>query len=470
MTLSRFFARFLWLLLIGITFNLHAANPITTIGDWSDALRDRTNGRVNLSGYINAHYMKHEDMPVFVNRDPNEVLLQIREASIFADISVTDNVLFSTELEASYDFSDKNASGRDERFKGVLNYYYFDFDVGTMRDWDLDGMGSLNVRIGRFLVPFLQYNENKPNFKQSLMSQPFTAWQVVPSNNAAIDFEQYGWSDFGFMFDWSKEFGPGIFNIKGSIINGLGVDGDVLDTSEVTLNSTMMMAMDDGMGMGMGMGMMAVNPTVRVRDGLHNARSEWDDISDSNSDVAYSAKISFAPYAMPLNIGVSWYSGAWDKDADHSLTMTGIHVDFIKPRGHIKGEIVRADIEQTAGINEVEAMGPSGVNTSTGDYTMSASYVEGAYKVWQYGAQKERYVKMVLRFDKVNTNDEASFTPFHRTRQTYGVEWQFLHNIRLRAEHQRHTLEDFDNAPPPFSAAGGGEEITMNMISIIANF
>ncbi|PCI46087.1 MAG: hypothetical protein COB51_07930 [Moraxellaceae bacterium] len=503
MPLYHFIARCFCFLIVCTSFNLQAMNPISALGKLSDSLRETTDGRVNLSGYINAHYMKHDGMPEFLERDPNEALIQVREASIFADLLVTDNLLFSTELETSYDLSDKNASGRDKRLKGALNYYYFDFDIAAMRDWELDGLGNLNVRFGRILVPFLQYNENKPNFKQTLMSQPFTAWQVVPSNNAAIDFEQYGWTDFGLMLNWSREFNQGILNLKVAVINGLGVEGAVLDTNEVTLSSTMMMAMSMGSDMDSSMGssmdmdpdmsssmdssmdmdsdmsssmdtsmdtMMAVHPTVRVRDGLHNARSDWDDNSDINSDLAYSAKLTFTPYALPLNIGVSLYSGAWDEDADQNLTMTGIHVDLTQPRWHVKGEIVRAEVEQTAGLNPVVAMGPSGVNISTGDYSMSASYLEGAYSVKKYGDNNSQYVKLVLRYDRVNTNDEASFTPFHRSRQTFGVEWQFVKDVRLRAEHQRHTLEDFENAPGPFVAAGGEEEITMDMLSIIANF
>ena len=155
---------------------------MSSLTEWTSNNSKRTDGRINLSGSFNFHYMNHDGVPVFADKDINDPLFQIREASVFADIVVTENILFSTELEMSYDFSNRQTSNRDHRFKARLNDFYVDFDVGSMMDFE---SGSLNVRFGRILVPFVQYNENKPNFKQSLMSQPFTSWQIAPVNNVA---------------------------------------------------------------------------------------------------------------------------------------------------------------------------------------------------------------------------------------------------------------------------------------------
>ena len=135
------------------------------------------------------------------------------------------------------------------------------------------------------------------------------------------------------MFDWKIETGRGIVNLKVSAINGLGVNGSVLDATEVKL---------------------VVGPTVRPRDGLFNARSDWDDNSDSNSDLSYTAKLSYSPFSLPLNIGISFYGGSWDEDESQDLTMAGIHFDYIvADKWHVKGEIIRADVDQIAGINPV---------------------------------------------------------------------------------------------------------------------
>ncbi len=443
-----------------------SANPMDTLGAWSGSLSDRTDGAINLSGYINAHYMKHDGLPRFRGKDLNEPIIQVREASIFADILLGDYVVFSTELEMSYDFSDEDTTGRDESFKSSLNYYYFDFDIASVFEWEVDEQGGLNLRFGRILVPFLQTNENKPNFKQNLMSQPFTAWQFAPVNNVASSFDQFGWTDMGLMINWFREMDAGTISVKASAINGLGVDGEILDTTQVQLD--WQMRMPNGMLMVTPDGD-AVYPTVRTRDGLFNARSEWDDMDDVNGSLAYTLQVSYSPFSIPLNVGVSWYRGAWNSDATKGLKMWGLHASYDGARWGIKGEHGGASVEQNAGTNTI-MMGPAPINTSTGDYNMSASFIEADVDVLQYGAGDVRYVKLIYRYDTVNTNDEAIFTPFDRSRHTFGVEWEFTHNIRLRFEHQRHTLENYDASPMPFRNAGGEENVTMNMFSIIAYF
>jgi len=130
---------------------------------------------------------------------------------------------------------------------------------------------------------------------------------------------------------------------------------------------------------------------------------------------------------------------------------------------------VTADVEQTPGINPVVGVtGPNPTsNQTTGDYKMNALYVEGSVIPLRYGPNGDRYLRVIYRYDDVDTNDKASFTPFDRSRHTYGAEWQFAKNTRLRYEYQDHTLDDFDRAPAPFIAAGGERNVTMHMASII---
>lgn len=426
---------------------------VGAVSQLTDDIAEATDGRVNLSGYINGHVMDHDDAPRFVDKDINGTIVQLREASVFADVVMTENLLFSTELELSYDFSDKSHSGREDRAEAVFNYYYLGLDLAGQMGWDTDETGGLSVRFGRILVPFLNYNENKPSFKQSLMSQPFTAWQLAPVNNAAGSFQQYGWTDTGLMLNWYYATAEsGVVDLKLSVINGLGSESAALDSNTVQLDAGMM------------------QPTVRPRDGLHNARSDWNDHSDVNSDKAVVVKLSYAPYSMPLNVGISGYQGAWDEAGDQDLTMYGVHVDYRKRDWGIKGEYVKAEVEQAAGINVVTAPGPGGLNETTGDYGMNAWYLEGEYKALRYGDRGTNYVMPIVRLDRVITNDETSFSPFNRERATVGVEWQFIENVRLRAELQKIKLLDFDAAPAPFVDAGGSEDITMKMVSLIAYF
>jgi len=426
-------------------------DPMGALTSVAQSISQSSDGRINISGYVNGHMMTHYGTPQLVGKNIDETLYQLREASLFIDAVINDSLLFSTELEMSYDFSDKEDSGREDSFEALLNYYYFDLDVSNAMDWDSDETGSFKVRAGRMLVPFLQYNENKPSFKQSLMSQPFTAWQMAPVNNVGGSFKQFGWTDLGVSFNYSKILGDsGLIDLKLSVINGLGTESQVLDSNTVQL--------DPGG---------ALKPTVRPRDGLANAKSEWDEFGDVNSDKAIVVKLSYVPFSMPLNVGLSYYSGAWDKDANNDLSMTGVHASYATKDWSLKGEYLVADVEQTAGINVVTAPGP-GLNVSTGDYEMSAWYVEGAYTALRYGTNN--FLKAIVRFDAVDTNDQAMFTPFDRSRVTAGLEWQFINNVRLRLEHQENEINDFQNAPAPFIAAGGEKDISMTMMSLIAYF
>lgn len=198
--------------------------------------------------------MDHDGVPRFVDSDDlNDGIGQLREFSIFLDYTVSQNVLVSTELGSADNFEELDA-----------NYLYLDFDLSSIADnIDSDKYGNLSLRAGKFLVPFLSYNENKPNFKQSLMSQPFTAWQMAPVINSPRDFKSLGWSDTGVMLNWNRMAGPGILDIKVSAIKGLQSDADVLDANYGRLDTVL----DMGSG--------PFNPAVRPRDGL--MQNEADD-------------------------------------------------------------------------------------------------------------------------------------------------------------------------------------------------
>jgi hypothetical protein len=382
------------------------------------------------------------------------IIWKLREASIFADAIVTDNLLFSSELELSYDFSDKSTSGRKDRADALINYYYMEYDLSSSVGWDTDKYGQLGLKAGRILVPFLSYNENKPNFKQSLMSQPFTAWQLAPVNKVADHFDQFGWTDLGLQANYNYVLGDtGIFDVKLAVMNGLRSDQEVLDHDTVQLNPPG-----------------AMKPTVRPRAGLGETHSEWDDFNDNNDNKAFVAKISFVPFSLPMDVGFSWYTGNWDNNDEHTLIMHGIHANYKEKNWSLKGEYASAHIDQEAGINIVTAPGPAAVNTSTGNYDMRAWYLEGAYTPYRYGTGDNNYIKLIARYDDVDSNDKAAFTPFDRSRITLGTEWQFLNNMKFRYEWQRSSIDSFDNAPAAYVNAGGREHIQMNMLSVIANF
>ena len=360
---------------------------------------------IYISGYGNAHYMDHDGTPSTVgNTSLDHGFFQVREFSLFFDFLITDAIIASTEIEAG-----------DNGGAFTSNYAYV----------DLRARENLTFRLGKFLVPFMSYNENKPNYKQHLMSQPFTAWNLAPVNGVALDFRGFGWSDAGIMAHWNDVVGDwGIADVKLAIINGLGSNSNVLDTLQL----------DAG----------AITPVIRPRDGLiQNELSTA--LRDNNGNKATVVKGIFKSVDHPADAGVSWYSGKWDPNSEKALQIVGVHVNWLASDWTVKAEYATASVDQEAGIDPVAAAGlagPAAINTTTGDYSMKAWYVEGSYVPWRW--QGERSLRLVARYDDVDTNDEIAFTPFDRARLTVGTEWSLAANSRLRYEWQRSTIDDFN--------------------------
>lgn len=395
--------------------------------------------RLHLSGYGNLHSMDHDGLPRLVGKDdPNDLFFQLREFSLFFDFDISDGILASLEMQAV-----------DNATHLVPAYAYIDIDIPTyVPFWNEELLGGLGFRVGRILVPFLSYNENKPNFKQNLMSQPFTAWHISPVVPSPPDLNRVGWSDVGAMVTWNHEVGDlGLVDLKFGVIGGLGSDSNVLDDNTATLAAG------------------AMTPTIRPRDGF--IQNTQFDLRDNNSNKATVVKVTFVPSAFPIDIGASWYRGAWDPSGRKMLNMYGIHGNWLARDWSLKGEWVQADVDQSAGTNVVTAPGPASVNTSTGDYSSSAWYVEGSYIPLRWGPADDRYLRLVFRYDEVDTNNKVDFTPFNKYRITPGMELQFASNVRLRYEFQHSKLRDFSNAPGPFKTAGGKEHINMHMLSMI---
>ena len=390
-------------------------------------------GNVRISGYGNFHYMNHDGTASFVGRpELDDGFFQIREFSLFFDFAITEAIVASTEIEAG-----------DNGATYTANYAYV----------DIQATPSLSLRVGKILVPFLSYNENKPSFRQNLMSQPFTAWNLAPVNAVAVDFSGFGWSDAGAIVDWSSEIGEwGLFDVKFAVMNGLGSSSEVLDANTVRLNAG------------------AMTPTVRPRDGLIQNETA-NSLRDNNNDKATVVKVTLQPLALRADAGFSWYRGKWNPAGTKSLHMLGGHLNVLQPDWTLKAEYVVGQVDQDGGFDPVAAaglMGPAALNTSTGDYDMQAWYVEGS--VVPVRGANARYLRLIGRYDDVDTNDQIGFTPFDRSRVTLGTEVQFAPNTRARLEWQRSVLDDFANAPGPFVAAGGEKTIKMLMASVIFSF
>ena len=382
--------------------------------------------QLRISGYGNAHYMDHNGTPRIVGqRDLDDAFLQLREFSLFLDYTVSDRLTISTEIEAG-------SSGN----VFTANYAYFEYQATD----------QLRLRAGKILVPFLWYNENKPNYRQTLMSQPFTASLLAPVNGTPMITHGFGWSDTGAMLAWTTDAGDrGILDVKGSVINGLGSDTQILDDNTITL--------DDG-------GMM---PTIRPRDGLLQNRYS-NELRDNNSNLATTLKVTYVDSELPIEIGVSWYRGAWDPEGNQDLGIYGVHLNYTEDDWMLRSEWVTAHVQQQAGLNP----GGPASNISTGDYNMQAWYAELSYVPlrWEDG-DDDCFIRVIARYDDVDTNDKVAFTPWDRSRVTLGTEYQFTSNSRFRLEWQRQSIHSFGNAPAPYVNAGGDDTIEMVMASVI---
>ncbi len=390
-------------------------------------------GNLNISGYGNAHVMGVSGMPETVEQNSlRNTTMQIREFTLYFDFTITDRIIASVELE----------SGRNAKIY-ESNYAYI----------EAEATDNLKLRIGKLLVPFLYYNENKPNFKQYLMSQPFTAWNFAPVIGAPVETHGYGWSDVGVMLEWYGEMGEsGLFSIKTAVINGISSENNALDAGTIQLA--------DG----------AMQPVVRNRTGLlHNEEDQA--AIDNNNSKAVVFKAVYKSIENPLEVGASFYRGAWNNRGDKYLTMYGVHLNWLGRNFGLRSEYGLASVQQDAGYDPVAEeglTGPAALNTTTGDYGMKAFFVELSFipKRWQ----GERFLRLIGRFDDVDTNDQAAFTPFDRSRFTAGLEWQFAKGVRARFESQYSKIDSFDQAPAPYRNAGGKEVITLSMASIIFSF
>ena len=407
--------------------------------------------RFHISGYGNVHVMDHNGIPRFVGEeDLDDAFFQLREFSLFMDFVITDYMLASIELEVGDNASEINS-----------NYAYLDFQV----------VDEFSFRVGQMLVPFLSYNENKPNFKQYLMSPPLIAQNLIPVIPHPPDFHGLGWTDVGLSVNYSHEFeGAGILDFKAMIMNGFGslaadttgpLTGHVLDSNVVHLNAGP-----------------TTHPNVRTRNGLTENEGNLF-IQDNNNDFASTAKLTFLITELPdeiqsLDVGFSWYRGKWDPDSEKDLNIWGFHLNLIGENEDwvIKSEYARARVEQDAGLDVVAAPHAGAnppVNLSSGDYDMHSFYIEvsGIPFRWEGWFDDEQFLRLIVRYDDLDTNTKVPFTPFDRNRWTGGTEWQFSPNARFRAEFQHTTIHNFGRAPAPFLLAGGEETITMLMLSVI---
>lgn len=208
------------------------------------------------------------------------------------------------------------------------------------------------LRMGKFLVPMGRFNEYlSPEYANKLPDRPYCLWHIVP----------IVWAETGVQLRGEYELASKqSFNYAFYIVNGL----------EQPANS-------DG--------------SVAEGGSIRSMRAN--DRDSNNSGKAWGGRVGFKPF-KELEVGASYYTGAYTIDGNQDLSITDFHVEYDDNKTTLRGEYVFAD-QQTSGS----------------DLHKNGFYAEAAYRV-------NRFLEPVIRYDQADLN---SGTGHDVKRSTFGI-------------------------------------------------
>jgi len=189
------------------------------------------------------------------------------------------------------------------------------------------------LRMGKFLVPMGRFNEYlSPEYANKLPDRPYCLWQIVP-------------------IVWAE--------------TGVQLRGEYELPSKQSLNYALYIV--NGLEQSAGEG-------GSIRSMRQNNRDS------NNSSKAWGGRIGFRPFEE-LEVGASYYTGAYTADGNQDLSITDFHVEYNKNELTLRGEYVRAD-QQTSGS----------------DLDKNGFYAEAAYRV-------NSFLEPVIRYDQADLDD-----------------------------------------------------------------
>ncbi len=208
------------------------------------------------------------------------------------------------------------------------------------------------LRMGKFLVPMGRFNEFlSPEYANELPDRPYCLWQIVPIVWAETGVQLRG----GFDLPSKRSLNYAFY-----VVNGL----------EQPANS-------DG----------SVGEGGSIRSMRQNNRDS------NNSSKAWGGRIGFKPF-KELEVGASYYTGAYTIDGNQDLSITDFHVEYDKNKLILRGEYVKAN-QQTSGA----------------DLDKKGFYAEASYRI-------NSFLKPVVRYDQA---DLDSGTGHDFKRSTIGL-------------------------------------------------
>ncbi|MBN2182507.1 MAG: porin [Sedimentisphaerales bacterium] len=202
------------------------------------------------------------------------------------------------------------------------------------------------LRMGKFLVPMGRFNEYlSPEYANKLPDRPYCLWQIVP-------------------IVWAE--------------TGVQLRGEFELPSKQSVNYALYVV--NGLEQPAGEG-------GSIRSMRQNNRD------NNNSDKAWGGRIGFKPFEE-LEVGASYYTGAYTTDGKQDLSITDFHAEYNKNKLTIRGEYVLAD-QQTSGS----------------DLDKNGFYAEAAYRI-------NSFLEPVVRYDQADLDSGSGHDV---ERSTFGI-------------------------------------------------
>lgn len=122
---------------------------------------------------------------------------------------------------------------------------------------------------------------------------------------------------------------------------------------------------------------------------------------DNNGQAAFGGRIAYALLPQ-IEVGYSYYSGAYNADGSLRYTMTNIDASWIGTYSNVRGEYITTTTE---GYLEED-------NNRVHDFERDGWYVQGAWQARQLGNDWLNPVELVLRKSKISKIDGGDRTTF----------------------------------------------------------
>jgi len=119
---------------------------------------------------------------------------------------------------------------------------------------------------------------------------------------------------------------------------------------------------------------------------------------DNNGKSAYGGRIAYA-FLPALEVGYSYYTGAYNADGSLNYTMTNFDVNWVAPYGDLRGEYMTTT---TQGLIEAD--------NSIHNFKRDGWYLQGTWQARQLGIDWLNPVEFVLRHSKITKIEGGDIT------------------------------------------------------------